>query len=174
MITTKGENPTMNIPSGGALRAVCAAMLVAGPVMIIRSLGGRREIRAELAAQQITFPDGRQVETGPQARAYSNLIRTHLAEATGGRTYAQLNAEVISAKNNGEQSDTLTALKQTAFTGETLRASLMSAYQAWQLAALAGGLGALVTGLGAALLTNTPRRGTPDEAHIGRRARSHQ
>ncbi|MES9541507.1 hypothetical protein [Actinomadura sp. NPDC000600] len=44
-------------------------------------------------------------------------------------------------------------LQRAAFTGEMLRASLMSAYQAWQVTLLAGGLGVLFTGLGAALLS---------------------
>ena len=152
------------IVCGAPLDIVGVALLVAGPVMVIRGSGGRKEIRTELAAQKITFPDGdglpndltafagRQVETGPQARAYSDLIKNHLARATGGRTYSEISAELAAVDGDDHRRQKLSDLQRTAFMGETLRASLMSAYQAWHLTTLVTGLGALVTGLGAALL----------------------
>lgn len=153
------------------LDAVGAAMLVAGPAMMVRAGQGRREIRSELAAQEITFPDegripddlaahaGRRVETGRQARAYARLIKRNLAGATGGRTYAQLGAELAEARANGGDDEKLAELQRTAFTGEMLRASLMSAYQAWQLTLLVSCLGGMTTALGAGLLASgAPRR----------------
>ncbi|SPT51224.1 hypothetical protein [Actinomadura madurae] len=41
---------------GVLLDAVGVAMLVAGPVVAFRAGWGRRQIRGELAAQEITFP----------------------------------------------------------------------------------------------------------------------
>lgn len=142
--------------------AVGAAMLAAGPVMVIRGLGGKKEIRDELTAQKITFPEGglpdslasfagQRVETGPQARAYSEVIKGHLASATGERTYSELSTELLAS---GEKDEKLVELRQTAFMGETLRASLMSAYQAWEITTLVTGLGALFTGLGTALMAS--------------------
>lgn len=139
---------------------VGAALMVAGPVMLWRGRSGRKEIRTELAAQKIAFPRhglpehlagyaGREVGTGPDAHAYAELIKSHLAHATGGRTYAQISDELYAAGGDDEK---LTELRQTAFMGESLRASLMSAYQAWHLTTLVTGLGALLTGLGAALV----------------------
>ncbi|MFF4656028.1 hypothetical protein [Streptomyces sp. NPDC001381] len=136
------------------------ALAAAGPVMLVRGRGGRKQIRAELAAQKITFPGhglpaelaahaGRRVETGPEARAYAEFIKGNLAHATGGRTYAEITAELHAA---GDDDEKLTALRQTAFMGQSLRASLMSAYQAWELTTLVTGLGAALTGLGAALV----------------------
>ena len=136
------------------------ALAAAGPVMILRGRSGRKEIRAELAAQKITFPDhglpahlarfaGDPVETGTVARAYAELIKDHLAKATGGRTYAEITEELHAGGGDDEK---LTQLRQTAFMGETLRGSLLSAYQAWQLTTLVTGLGGALTGLGAALV----------------------
>ncbi|MGW3658262.1 hypothetical protein ACWD6R_22375 [Streptomyces sp. NPDC005151] len=136
------------------------ALGVAGPVMLLRGRSGRREIRAELAAQKITFPDhglpahlarfaGCPVETGPEAHAYAELIKDHLAKATGGRTYAEVTEELHAGGGDDEK---LAQLRQTAFMGETLRGSLLSAYQAWHLTTLVTGLGALLTGAGAALV----------------------
>ncbi|WP_316761962.1 hypothetical protein [Streptomyces herbicida] len=143
------------------LKAMGAAMLAAGPVMLWRSRSGRHEIRTELTAQKITFPErglpshlapfaGRPVETGPEARAFADMIKGNLARATNGRTYSEITAE-LHATGDDEK---LATLRQTAFMGETLRASLMSAYQAWQLTSLVTGLGALLTGVGAALVVS--------------------
>ncbi|MFF2516531.1 hypothetical protein [Streptomyces sp. NPDC058086] len=146
--------------AGTLLGTVGIALAAAGPVMLLRGRSGRKEIRAELAAQKITFPDrglpaelaayvGRGVETGPEAHAYAQFIKRNLAHATGGRTYAEITAELHAA---GGDDETLAKLRQTAFMGQSLRASLMSAYQAWHLTTLVTGLGAALTGLGAALV----------------------
>ncbi|WP_330340263.1 hypothetical protein [Streptomyces sp. NBC_00557] len=153
--------------TGPLVRTVGAALVAAGPVMVWRGRNGRKEIRTELAAQKITFPDhglpdhlvpltGRQVETGPQAHAYAELIKDHLVQATGGRTYAEITEELHATGNDDEK---LSALRQTAFMGETLRGSLLSAYQAWHLTTLVTGLGALLTGLGTALVATADALG---------------
>ncbi|MET8565118.1 hypothetical protein ABZV75_32855 [Streptomyces flaveolus] len=142
------------------LAAVGTALGVAGPVMVLRGRSGRKEIRGELAAQKITFPErglpdalaayaGQPVETGPEAHAYAEFIKGNLAHATGGRTYAEISSELHAA---GDEDEKLSELRQTAFMGQSLRASLMSAYQAWHLTTLVTGLGAALTGLGVALV----------------------
>ncbi|MFD3484875.1 hypothetical protein [Streptomyces sp. NPDC058665] len=146
--------------AGTLLATVGTALGVAGPVMVPRARSGRKEIRTELAAQKITFPErglppelaayaGRRVETGPEAHAYAEFIKGNLAHATGGRTYAEISAE---SHATGGDDEKLSELRRTAFMGQSLRASLMSAYQAWHLTTLVTGLGAALTGLGAALV----------------------
>ena len=155
---------------GGVLYdTIGAVMLVAGPAMVIRGCSARKEIRSELVAQRIMFPRerglpdglaalaGQRVETGAQARAYSDVIKIHLGKATEGRTYSEISADLITARSNGYEDDKLSELQRTAFMGETLRGSLMSAYEAWQLTSLVSGLGVLFTGLGAALLAARQR-----------------
>jgi hypothetical protein len=134
------------------------AMLVAGPIMIAQGVNGQEMIKKELASQKISFPEDRaelpaglqeyagvQVTTGPQAKAYAEYIKGHIVEATGGRTYSEVSGEWIAG---GRKDAELAQLRQTAFMGETLRGSLMSAFQAWQLTWLVIGLGALLVGLG--------------------------
>lgn len=146
--------------TGALVGTVGAALMAAGPVMLVRGRQGRKEIRTELAAQMITFPGhglpdhlahlaGARVETGPQAHAYAELIKDHVVQATGGRTYAEITEELHAGGNEDEK---LAQLRQTAFMGETLRGSLLSAYQAWHLTTLVTGLGGALTGLGAALV----------------------
>ncbi|MFD0891164.1 hypothetical protein ACFQ08_42000, partial [Streptosporangium algeriense] len=121
--------------------AVGVTTLTGGAVMVARGLRGRDEIRDELSRQRITFPEkglpaeltgyaGRPVEDGVQARAFADMIGGNVRQATRGRTYSEVTAELHAA---GGQDDALAALRQTAFMGETLRASLMTAYQAWQV-----------------------------------------
>lgn len=144
------------------LLAAGLALLVAGPVMAVFGLRGRSDIRSELAAQRITFPPRAAlpaelarfaelpVTTGKAARAYSSLIRGNLRKATGGRTYSEISGEII---RSGAEDEALEDLRRTAFMGESLRSSLMSAYQAWQLTLLVTALGALFVLVGAALLS---------------------
>jgi hypothetical protein len=146
------------------------ALLVAGPVMIAVGISGRHQVTSQLAAQQISFPAnakaglpaaeagyaGQQVTTGPQAKAFSDMIETHIKEATGGKTYSQVSAAYMAASaDRSTPAATLTALaneRQTAFMGESLRGSLLSGYQAWEVTYLVIGLGAAFTGLGAVTL----------------------
>ena len=59
-----------------------------------------------------------QLLTGPQAQAYADhFIATHVAEAAGGQTYAQVSAKAQADPTNA----TLTKQAQTLFQGETLR-----------------------------------------------------
>lgn len=134
-----------------------AAMLIAGPIMIAMGVDGQSMIRDELSSQKISFTDdraelpedlrqyaGEQVTTGPQAKAYADLIKVHVSEATSGRTYSEVSGEWIAG---GRKDAELGQLRQTAFMGESLRGSLMSAYQAWQVTWLVIALGALLIGL---------------------------
>jgi hypothetical protein len=146
------------------------ALLVAGPIMIGVGVSGQHQVTDQLTAQQISFPAkgspglpaaqsayaGQQVTTGAQAKAFSDMIETHIKEATGGQTYSQVSGQYLTATaDKTTPAATLTKLaneRQTAFMGESLRGSLLSAYQAWQVTYLVIGLGIAFTGLGALTL----------------------
>ena len=146
------------------------ALLVAGPIMIGVGISGQHQVTSQLTAQQITFPAGakaglpaaeagyagQQVTTGPEAKAFSDMIETHIKEATGGKTYSQVSAAYIAAAaNKATPAATLTTLsgeRETAFMGESLRGSLLSAYQAWEVTYLVIGLGLAFTGIGVVTL----------------------
>jgi hypothetical protein len=142
-----------------------AAMIAAGPVMIYEGVHGQHEVTSQLSEQLISFPAkgsaglpaaqagyaGQQVTTGGQAKAYADMIETHVKEATGGRTYSQVSTAAMAAPTDTK----LAGLKQTAFMGESLRGSLMGAYQAWEVTYLVIGLGVAFTGLGAATVAVT-------------------
>jgi hypothetical protein len=144
----------------GILLALAAlALFVAGPIMIYQGVHGQDQVRTELTNQKIFFPAkgspslpanlaayaGQQVTTGAQAKAYADMVEVHVKAATGGKTYAEVSAAY---QASGGKDTTLAAQRQTAFMGESLRGSLMGAYQAWQVTWLVIGLGAMFIGLG--------------------------
>lgn len=127
----------------------------------------RDNIQDELQAQQISFPAeenltdaeraidgmeenaGEQLDTGSEAKVYSEYILLHMnesAEEAGypGATYAtlgsvqrELRAEVQSAQEAGDEAaleeaqaelDEVTQLRNTMLTGSNLRGNLLSAY----------------------------------------------
>lgn len=143
------------------LCAAGTALLAVGAVMVLRAQQGRRQIRRELSAQRIIFPaEGRlspelvryagvQVTTGVHAMAFAQFIGANLAQATDGRTYSQISDEWHAA---GRADERLARLRETAFMGETLRGSLLSAYQAWQVTILVLGLGGITVLIGLVFL----------------------
>ncbi|MPZ84481.1 MAG: hypothetical protein GEV28_30460 [Actinophytocola sp.] len=143
------------------LFAVGAVLLATGPVLVLRGRAGREQIQHELTTQKIVFPRvddlpdaltryaGLQVTTGEQALAFAELIGTHVTQATAGRTYAEIADEW---QAGGRTDQRLGKLRETAFMGQTLRGSLLGAYQAWQITTLVAGLGCLLTAIGVAFL----------------------
>src|SRR6201987_519116 len=152
--------------------ALAAILLVAGGLLLWSSTYTHNMVHNQLAAQQIFFPPkaafahpqagteitpsmvpsvsqyaGQQLVTGQQAQSYAdNFIAVHIANMTGGKTYAQLSSAALAHPNDAK----LAAQVNTVFKGETLRAILLNAFGWWKvsqitfIAALAAfGLGGL-------------------------------
>jgi len=151
---------------------LAAILLAAGGLLLWSSTYTHNMVHNQLAAQQIYFPPkaafahakagteitpsmipsvsqyaGQQLVTGQQAQSYAdNFIAVHIANMTGGQTYAQLSAKALANPDNTK----LAGQVATVFKGETLRAILLNAYGWWKvsqityIAALAAfGLGGL-------------------------------
>lgn len=101
------------------------------------------QVRNQLVQEKIYFPAkdskaldpqefpglqryaGQQVDSGPKAKAYANeFIWVHMMKASGGKTYAEVSAEVMA----NPQDKKLVELKNTLFQGDMLRSSLLTAY----------------------------------------------
>ena len=152
--------------------ALAAILLAAGGLLLWGSTYTHNMVHNQLAAQQIYFPPkaafahakagtgitpsmipsvsqyaGQQLVTGQQAQSYAdNFIAVHIANMTGGQTYAQLSAKALANPDNTK----LAGQVATVFKGETLRAILLNAFGWWKvsqityIAALAAfGLGGL-------------------------------
>jgi hypothetical protein len=171
------------VGAGGWGRDVAAFLLVAGGLLLWGSAYVHNMVTGQLSAQQVYFPPaaafaqakagtemtpnmipsvsqyaGQQLLTGQQAEAYADhFIAWHIADMSGGKTYAQLSGLSIAQPGNVK----LAGLVATVFKGETLRSMLLNAYGWWKvsqityIAALAafalGGLTALGTLFGLTL-----------------------
>ncbi len=124
------------------------ALVVAGPIMVGVGLNGRSQVASQLKQEHIvTTPDSKlpnkPVVDATTAQAQADVIWKHMMEASGGRTYAQIHQNAPAADLK---------VRATLATGDSLRASLLSAVLAWNIANLVIGLGAVFFGLGIVFL----------------------
>lgn len=134
---------------------LAAVLLAAGGLLIWGSTYSHNMVTSQLAAQKIYFPPksafanpeaggeitpsmipsvsqyaGQQLLTGQQAQSYAdNFIAVHIANMTGGQTYAQLSAKAQANPDDAK----LAAQVATVFKGETLRAILLNAFGWWKV-----------------------------------------
>jgi hypothetical protein len=130
--------------------AIVVALLVAGGLLTWGHSFVNSNVHTQLAQQQIYFPPtaafdhpkpgseitpsmigpvsqfaGQQLLTGEQAKVYANdFIAVHLSEMPYGGVYSKISAAALANPKDPQ----LAALKQTAFTGTTLRGLLLEAY----------------------------------------------
>ncbi|GIG26261.1 aromatic ring-opening dioxygenase LigA [Cellulomonas denverensis] len=118
-----------------AARVIAIISAVAGLVLLIAGGVTWGSVSSHLADENITVSDdaanfaGDPVTTPWAAFAQADIIAHHALEATGGKTYAQL-----------DQDD---PLRETAMNASFLRASLFTSVVAFGVAALVMGLGIL-------------------------------
>ena len=129
---------------------VVVVLVIAGGLLTWGHTFVSNNVHDQLAQQQIYFPPkaafdhpkagteitpsmipsvsqyaGQQLLTGPQAKVYANdFIAVHLSEMPYGGTYSKISAAALTNPKNTQ----LATLKQTAFTGTTLRGLLLEAY----------------------------------------------
>ena len=133
--------------------AVTAVLLVVGALSWYGYTFATGNVRSELSAQKIYFPEkgspaldpavypdlqkyaGQQVDDGIKAKAYANgYIGRHLDKIGGGKTYAEISAEAMKDPTN----QVLQQQKQSLFQGETLRGMLLgNGYAFWVFGILA-------------------------------------
>ena len=150
--------------SGGLL--VALLLLVAGGLLSWGSSFVTNQVHDQLAAQKIFFPPkgdatadprigpfvdkyaGKQLLTGAQAGVYADhYIAVHLADISGGKTYAELSTASRAAPEDLK----LAGQVQTVFRGETLRGLLLNAYAFGTMGRIAL-YAAIASFVGAALL----------------------
>src|SRR5919108_1091623 len=129
---------------------LAAILLAAGGLLLWGSTYTHNMVHNQLAAQKIYFPPkaafahpqaggeitpsmipsvsryaGQQLLTGQQAKVYADdFIAVHLAEMPYSGLYAKISAAALANPSNAKLSE----LKQTSFTGTTLRGLLLEAY----------------------------------------------
>lgn len=128
--------------------ALVVALVVAGSIFKSNADFAKDNVRAQLSAQNISFPPaealsdeekaqpgvvkyaGQKVTTGDQAEVFANqYIGLHMEGSLGGKTYSELSRE---SRANPEDTE-LVGKVETAFRGETLRGLLLTTYAFWTL-----------------------------------------
>ena len=135
----------------GTAKWISIVVMVVGALMVIAGAVTYAQVSSTLAAEKITVSEdaaclGGQSVTGPFAayrQAY--IIAHHALEATGGKTYAELDRE--------------DPLRDVAMNGSFLRASLFTSVVAFGVAAMAIGVGIVFILLGVAVLNLSGRLG---------------
>ncbi len=126
--------------SDTGVKAVGILVLIAGVIMIVAGAVTWASVSSHLKDERITVSEdaasqaGKQVAGPLTAYAEAEVIQKHALEATGGKTYAELDRE--------------DPLREVAMTGSFLRASLFSSVIAFGVAAMAIGLGVVNVLLG--------------------------
>ncbi len=124
-------------------KVVAILLYIAGAVLLVGGAGTWYTVSNQLAAESITVTDdapcqqGQDVNGPIEAFCMAEIINTHALEATGGKTYAEL-----------EREDPLRAVAQSA---SFLRASLFTSVVAFGVAAFAMGMGLLSILIGAGI-----------------------
>ena len=130
-------------------KVVAILLYIAGAVLLVGGAGTWYTVSNQLAAESITVTDdapcqqGQDVNGPIEAFCMAEIINTHALEATGGKTYAELDRE--------------DPLRQVASSASFLRASLFTSVVAFGVAAMAIGVGIVFILIGVALLNLSGR-----------------
>jgi hypothetical protein len=145
--------------------AASIILIAFGIGAVYSGLDGRDFVRGELAKEKIVAtPDsaiaGQKVDTGAEAREFAKTMRKHTLEATGGKTYAEMD-RFLAAKGGGTTNDEAAALMQNGkpvdnparniwVTETALTTALNTSYFAEQVAlfSMVMGIALLLTGVG--------------------------
>jgi hypothetical protein len=117
-------------------------LLGAGAYTANRGFDAKDLVRSELIAQNITTPEDAsipnvRVDSPATAKSMADIIDEHAMEATGGKTYSEMDRE--------------DPKRAVAFQASALRTSLYTSVMAFNVGDLVIGLGALIAVLGIAI-----------------------
>jgi hypothetical protein len=135
----------------GAAKWISIVVMVIGSLMVIAGAVTYGQVSSTLSAENISVSDdanclaGQSVSGPFAAYCEADIIAVHALEATGGKTYAELDRE--------------DPLRQVAMNGSFLRASLFTSVVAFGVAAMAIGVGIVFVLIGVALLNLSGRVG---------------
>jgi hypothetical protein len=146
MTSTTAPSPTAAAPAPARAKAagvLAVLIMVIGGLLAAAGAATWFAVQYNLAQEQITVADdspmfaGEPVDGPLTAYAQAEIIEKHALEATGGKTYAELDRE--------------DPLRDVAMTASFLRASLFTSVVAFGVALLSMGLGVALILTGAAL-----------------------
>lgn len=157
------------VSAAGAV--IAAVFIVVGGLAIYGGNFGRDNVQERLTPEHISFPPadamspeevaavglyaGQQVDTGPEAEAFSRYIAGHLQFINEGKTYSETSAAARVEGLDAATAADLQVKADTLFKGETLRSILLNAYGWWTVATIAMyvGIAMILAGLALAVFS---------------------
>jgi hypothetical protein len=127
-----------------SIRVLSVLVIIAGAVFVVAGAVTWFVVRDQLADEKIVVSDdaerfaGWEVDGPFTAYAEADAIEGHALEASGGKTYAELDRE--------------DPTRETVMTASFLRSSLFTSVVAFGVAFMAAGLGLVFIGIGVAML----------------------
>lgn len=146
-------------PTGLArpVRLIALLLMLAGLVMVAAGAATWFTVQSQLADERITVSEdadwfaGDKIDGPLTAYSEAQVIEKHALEASGGKTYAELDRE--------------DPARATVMNGSFLRASLFTSVVSFGIAAMAAGLGVVIALIGYALFLVARRlAATPETA----------
>jgi hypothetical protein len=142
MTTTSAPSSTAPVRAK-SVGVIAVLIMVLGGLLAVAGAGTWAAVQYNLSQEQITVSDdspmfaGQAVDGPLTAWAEAEIIEKHALEATGGKTYAELDRE--------------DPVREVAMTASFLRASLFTSVVAFGVALLSMGLGVVLVLIGVAL-----------------------
>lgn len=135
---TKSRTSTLGVAFVISM-AASLGFAAAGGYAMVRGFDARSQVRAELGSEHIVTSEDAAIPNAPvvsaeTALAQADIIKVHMLEATGGKTYAELDRE--------------DPAREVAFNGTALRTMLLSSVLAFNTATLVIGIGAFIASIG--------------------------
>jgi hypothetical protein len=132
-------------------KVIAILLYIAGAILLVGGAATWYTVSDQLAAENITVTDDASCQAGQavngpiEAYCMADIINHHALEATGGKTYAQLDRE--------------DPLRATAMNASFLRASLFTSVVSFGVAAFAMGVGviSILIGVGISALDRRTR-----------------
>ncbi|WP_433385342.1 aromatic ring-opening dioxygenase LigA [Micromonospora sp. KLBMP9576] len=139
------DSATKSRAAGSTVRLLSILVIVAGVIMVIGGAATWFTVQSQLADERITVSAdadwfaGEKIDGPLTAYAEAEVIEKHSLEASGGKTYAEL--------------DKADPTRQTVMTGSFLRSSLFTSVVSFGIAAMVMGLGLVLALIGYSLLS---------------------
>jgi len=140
---SRSTHPTGVSASARSVRLLAILVMIAGGVLLAAGAATWFTVQSQLADERITVSEdaanfaGDEIDGPFSAYAEAQVIEKHALEASGGKTYAELDRE--------------DPTRQTVMTGSFLRASLFTSVVSFGVATMAMVLGVLLALIGYAL-----------------------
>ena len=126
------------------LLGIAVLLGVAGVLVLYGSNFAKQTVHDQLSAQKIKFPAkealekdnpalvkyaGAEVDTGDEAKAYSEYIKGHIAKIANNQTYSEVSGQYQQQKDKTTaEAKKLEGQRLSLFMGETLRGLLLNAW----------------------------------------------